>query len=83
MKAKTINRFKDLKKQKPEEKNEMSRRDLSARIEDEVSDFKIHDLNNWVGTSVIGRNKTRPASVESRSNNSNKSGDSSQNLNNN
>ena len=60
----------------------MSRRDLSARIEDEVSDFKIHDLNNWIGTSVTGRNKTGPASVEGQSDNSNKSGDSSQNLNN-
>ena len=41
----------------------MSRRDLSARIEEEVSDFKIHDLNNWVADG----NKTVPVSIETRS----------------
>ena len=41
----------------------MSRRDLSARLEEEVSDFKIHDLNNWVADG----NRTGPASVETRS----------------
>lgn len=43
----------------------MSRRDLSARLEDEVSDFKIHDLNNWVDGTVA--DSKRAASIETRS----------------
>ena len=41
-KAKTINKYKDLNKNQLNE--ELSRRDLSARIEDNVSDFKVNDL---------------------------------------
>ena len=48
----------------------MSRRDLSARLEEEVSDFKIHDLNNWAGAAAAGGHKNRPASVETGSNDS-------------